>query len=155
MTPSPTAGTVRAAALGLLALLAACSGEDGAPDNVATETIDLAPASTHIETAAVAATPSARPASFAVCTVCHTAGKDEPNRLGPNLFGSYGAKAAYHPGFNYSPALKGSGLVWTDENLHKWLERPAALVPGNRMAFAGIKDAAKRQEIIDYLKAQR
>ena len=53
-----------------------------------------------------------------------------------------------------SDALKNSGLKWDEATLDKWIENPRALVPGNRMSFPGLKDAAKRQEIIAYLKAQ-
>ena len=45
-------------------------------------------------------------------------------------------------------ALRASGVVarhgLDEATLHKWLENPKALVPGNRMSFPGIKDAAKR-----------
>ncbi|RVQ66013.1 c-type cytochrome [Croceicoccus ponticola] len=95
------------------------------------------------------------PASYARCAVCHTANKGGENKLGPNLYGTYGKAAGVHSSFNYSTALKDSGVTWTDQNLHAWLENPRTLIPGNRMSFPGLKDAAKRQEIIDYLKKQR
>lgn len=95
----------------------------------------------------------APPASFGRCAVCHTADKGGEDKLGPNLYGVYG-KAAAKGGFAFSPALKEAGLTLDEATLHKWLENPKALVPGNRMSFPGIKDAAKRQEIIDYLKQQ-
>ncbi len=94
------------------------------------------------------------PASYNRCAVCHTANKGGEDKLGPNLYGTYGSAAA-QGGFSYSSALKDSGLTWDEATLHSWLENPRALVPGNRMSFPGIKDAAKRQEIIDYLKQQR
>ncbi len=36
--------------------------------------------------------------------------------------------------------------------LDRYLTDPMGVVPGTKMAFAGVKDAAKRQEIINYLK---
>lgn len=102
-----------------------------------------------VKVAAVAAPP----ASFGRCAVCHTADKGGEDKLGPNLYGVYGKPAA-KGSFAFSPALKDAGLVLDEATLHKWLENPKALVPGNRMSFPGIKDAAKRQEIIDYLKQQ-
>jgi len=95
----------------------------------------------------------APPASYGRCAVCHTADKGGEDKLGPNLYGVFGT-AAGQGKFAYSDALKGAGLKWDEATLHKWLENPKALVPGNRMSFPGIKDAAKRQEIIDYLKQQ-
>lgn len=96
---------------------------------------------------------TSQPAAYARCVACHTANKGGEDKLGPNLWGVYRTPAA-QGGYAYSDALKGSGLTWDEATLHKWLENPRALVPGNRMSFPGIKDAAKRQEIIDYLKQQ-
>lgn len=110
--------------------------------------------------AAVAAPPPAKlaevapPAAFGRCAVCHTANKGGEDKLGPNLYGTFGKKVA-QGSFAFSDALKNSGLTLDEPTMHKWLENPRALVPGNRMSFPGIKDAAKRQEIIDYLKKQR
>ncbi len=104
------------------------------------------------EVVKVAAT-VAPPASFARCATCHTAEKGGEDKLGPNLYGTYG-KPAGKGKFAFSDALKDAGLVLDEATLHKWLENPKALVPGNRMSFPGIKDVAKRQEIIDYLKQQ-
>ncbi|MFL0672178.1 MAG: c-type cytochrome [Erythrobacter sp.] len=96
---------------------------------------------------------SAAPAAYARCAVCHTTDKGGKDKLGPNLYGVFGS-AAGQGKFAYSDALKRSGLKWNEPTLHKWLENPKAVVPGNRMSFPGIKDAAKRQEIINYLKKQ-
>ncbi|WP_228726778.1 c-type cytochrome [Novosphingobium aureum] len=94
------------------------------------------------------------PKSFARCAVCHNATKGAGDKLGPNLYGTFG-----HPmgqgSFAFSDALKNSGLTMDEATLDKWLENPRALVPGNRMSFPGLKDAAKRKEIIEYLKQQR
>ena len=71
--------------------------------------------------------------------------------MGPNLFGIVGRKAASEPNFYYSQALKGSGITWTPDKLDAWIKSPPALVPGNRMAFAGIADAGQRADIVAYL----
>lgn len=99
------------------------------------------------------ASASAAPASFARCATCHTTNKGGEDKLGPNLHGVFGS-AAGQGKFAFSDPLKRSGLKWNEATLHKWLENPKGLVPGNRMSFPGIKDAAKRQEIINYLKKQ-
>jgi len=103
-----------------------------------------------VKVAAVAAAP---PAAFGRCAVCHTADKGGEDKIGPNLYGVYG-KAAGKGSYAFSEEFKSAGLVLNEATLHKWLENPRALVPGNRMSFPGIKDPAKRQEIIDYLKQQ-
>ncbi len=45
-----------------------------------------------------------------------------------------------------------AGLVWTEENLDSYLTNPKAFIPGNRMAFAGIKVDEERWALIEYLK---
>ena len=92
-------------------------------------------------------------AAVAQCTACHTFGEGEPHRIGPNLWGVHGNAAASKPGYQYSSALAGSGLIWDDEMLHAYLENPRKTVPGGKMSFAGLRDQKARQAIIDYMKA--
>lgn len=88
---------------------------------------------------------------FARCAICHSNTKGAPARIGPNLFGITGRKAGSQPDFSYSAALKNSGIVWTPANLDKWTAGPAAMVPGNRMSFAGISSAKDRADLVAYL----
>jgi cytochrome c len=82
------------------------------------------------------------------CQDCHSL---DTNDLGPRHRGVVGRKAGSIPDYNYSPALKNSGLTWTDEALDKWLTDPQKLVPGSKMFFH--LDAAKdRADVIEYLK---
>lgn len=90
-------------------------------------------------------------AAFAVCQTCHTVTKGGGNGIGPNLFGVAGRKAASLPGFYYSPALKASKIVWTNDKLTAWVMNPAKLVPGTRMVFAGIHDPARAADVVAYL----
>jgi cytochrome c len=90
--------------------------------------------------------------SFAQCAMCHTV-KPGQNRLGPTLYGIVGAKKAAVPGFTYSTALKGAGGVWSEAALDAYLANPRAAVPGTRMAYAGMPDAAKRKRLIAWLKS--
>lgn len=101
--------------------------------------------------AAAAAAPASPPAGFAQCAVCHKTGPGE-NGLGPTLAGVYGAKAGHISGFKYSQALLDSGLTWNEANLDRFLADPRGVVPGTTMAFAGVKDAGRRAEIVEYLK---
>jgi len=57
----------------------------------------------------------------------------------------------------YSDANKDAGtegLVWTEDNLFKYLENSAAFMPGNKMTHAGMKDETDRRDLIAYLKRQ-
>lgn len=101
------------------------------------------------------AAPPAPPPSFARCAVCHNATKGAGAKIGPDLWGVYGAKAAARGGFAYSQALKGAKLKWDDATLDKWISGPMTMVPGTMMSFPGLKDQAKRAEIIAYLKQLR
>ena len=126
----------------LAAGLAAC----GAPkDDTA-----VAPTDQPTASASVAAA-DARPASFAQCAACHSVEKGK-HGIGPSLAGIYGTKAGDIAGYEFSDALKGSGLTWDDATLDKWLAGPMKLVPGTKMTFAGMTDEAKRKELIAYLK---
>ena len=85
------------------------------------------------------------------CRSCHSV-KPADNRLGPHLNGIVGRKAGAAEGFNYSPVVKSSGIVWDEANLDKMIADPEAFLPGNSMKpFPGIKDAGIRKTIIEYL----
>ncbi len=88
--------------------------------------------------------------SFNKCKACHSivAGK---NGVGPSLFGVYGRKVGEAANYKYSDAHLASGLVWNDENLDKYITDPKGTIPGNKMVFAGIKDAEERKNLIAYL----
>jgi len=89
---------------------------------------------------------------FAPCTACHTTADGEPDKVGPNLHGIIGRKAGTKPGFAYSDALKNSSITWDEAKLDDWIKKPAALVPGTKMAFIGIGNDQVRANIIAYLK---
>jgi len=98
------------------------------------------------------AAPAPAPATWARCAACHDNTKGGPNKIGPNLYGVVGKKAGTHaPTFKYSDGLKKSGLTWNAATLDKWIENPRALVPGTMMSFPGLKDPAKRAELVGYL----
>ena len=91
------------------------------------------------------------PASFAMCTSCHTIRKGM-NAVGPSLFGVYGRKSASLSDYAYSDAMKAACKTWDEATLDTYLTAPMKEVPGTKMTFAGQPDAAKRKEIIDFLK---
>lgn len=100
--------------------------------------------------AALPAPAATRPAAFAQCASCHSL---EPGRngIGPSLAGVVGAKAAHDPQYAYSTAMRQSGLVWDDAALDRYIKDPRATVPGTKMSYAGLKDDAKRAELIAWL----
>ncbi len=127
--------------------LAACSGSDEpAADTTAEATTDTAPAETAVASGADL---------FKQCVACHTIDKGGRNAVGPNLHGIDGRAIASVEGFNYSAALKAKGGNWDDAALDAYIADPRAAVPGNKMAFAGVKDAEKRKVLVAYLKAQK
>jgi len=75
------------------------------------------------------------------------------NMLGPSLAGIMGRKAGTESGYNYSAAMKQSGLVWDGNTLDAYLADPQKLVPGNKMPFPGLKTDHDRADIIAYLAA--
>ena len=100
---------------------------------------------------AMAADPAAGEKAFAVCKACHKVGEGAKNGLGPTLNGVVGEAAGSVEGYNYSQAMKTSGLTWDEANLAEFLKNPKAKVPGNKMTFAGVKDDTKLVDIIAYL----
>ncbi|MFI4948395.1 MAG: c-type cytochrome [Alphaproteobacteria bacterium] len=87
---------------------------------------------------------------FNRCKICHSL---EPGKsiVGPSLHGIFGRKAGTADNFTYSEAMKSSGIVWDDGALEKYLHNPGAVVPGNKMAFPGLKDDTQIADLLAYL----
>ncbi|MBP0444408.1 cytochrome c family protein [Roseomonas sp. SSH11] len=88
------------------------------------------------------------------CAACHTFTEGGRNAVGPNLYGVVGGPHAHREDFNYSPAMKAlHEKPWDYEALNAFLNRPAAAIPGTRMAFAGLNQAQQRADVIAYLRS--
>jgi cytochrome c len=83
------------------------------------------------------------------CTGCHSIDAD---RIGPRHRDVVGRKVASVPGFNYSPALKKLGGVWTPARLDQWLSGTQKMAPGSRM-YIEMDDPTQRRLLIAYLKS--
>jgi cytochrome c len=84
------------------------------------------------------------------CAGCHSI---EQDRAGPRHCGLFGRRAGGVPGFEYSEAMKRSGLVWSAESLDRFLANPDAMVPGTPMSIARVASAAERADLVAYLRA--
>jgi len=88
----------------------------------------------------------------AQCAMCHSAARNGPTILGPNLFGVVGRPAGSVKGFAYSSGMKSSGITWTADKLKAYLPAPAKMVPGTKMSFGGLKNPAQVDDVVAYLE---
>lgn len=118
-----------------------------------------APAPAPAETVAVAAVDPALIEEgakvFRKCAACHKVGEGARNGTGPALNGIVNRVAGTVEGFRYSRPLAeagAGGLVWDATALHGYLADPRGYLPGNKMAFAGLKKEEERAAVIAYLE---
>ena len=90
-------------------------------------------------------------ARFQDCAACHKLEAGN-NNVGPSLHGIFQRKAGALADFRYSPAMKRSGISWTPETLDKFITDPQAMVPANRMPYAGMASQSDRADLITYLE---
>jgi cytochrome c len=101
---------------------------------------------------AAADDPSPGAVELQKCKICHMLDDSGGSHVGPNLHGVFGRKAGTAPDYNFSDAMKTSGIVWDDGTMTKFLRDPKAVLPGSKMSFPGIKDAAVLSDLLLQLK---
>jgi cytochrome c len=94
------------------------------------------------------------------CAACHVAERDASRadlatRIGPNLWGVIGRKAGIYKGYAYSYAMRTSGIVWTDQQLGRYIGAPQKTIPNVRMSFLGLKNPNDIQDVISFLNTLR
>jgi len=87
---------------------------------------------------------------YARCMACHSLTE---NRIGPRHCGVFGRRAGAVRGFDYSPAMRRSGIVWNEKSLDAFIADPLKYLPGTAMVFAGVPDPTERADVIAWLKA--
>ena len=139
-------------------VLVACGGSETTASDTAQADGASAPAAIQVAAAETEEAPAVAPdpvavgkRQFAICSACHATSADAPPRIGPHLAGIAGRDIASLD-FAYSSGLSGVEGTWTDEKMDAFLEAPQTFAPGNRMAYAGERDPAKRAALIAYMK---
>jgi len=93
---------------------------------------------------------------FKKCAACHAVGEGAGNRVGPHLNELFGRPAGGLEDFKYSKGMSAageSGMVWDEESLADFLEKPRDVIKGTRMTFAGLRKAEERADVIAYLRS--
>ncbi|WLG48997.1 cytochrome c family protein [Pseudomonas sp. FP1742] len=87
-----------------------------------------------------------------ICGGCHQVGSSARGSFGPQLNAIFGRTAGSTTDYQYSSAMKSSGVVWTRETLTAYIQAPKEVVPGTRMIFWGLSDPEKIENLLAYLQ---
>jgi cytochrome c len=88
---------------------------------------------------------------FLQCRACHQVGATAKNAVGPTLNGLFGRKAGMVEGYSYSEANKKSGFVWDEATFREYIKDPKGKIQGTKMAYPGLKDEKRIDDLIAYL----
>jgi cytochrome c len=93
-------------------------------------------------------------AAFRKCASCHQVGPSARGGFGPKLTGVIGRKAGSTTDYKYSAAMKNANIIWTEQNLARFLQAPSDFIPGNNMRFWGIGNTQQVADLLAYLRTQ-
>ena len=102
-------------------------------------------------TLATAADIAAGEKVFKKCTVCHTLEEGGKKKIGPNLFGIMGRVSGTADGFKFSKAMAAAAVTWDVDTLTQYLTKPKEFIPGNKMAFPGLKKPEQIENVIAFI----
>jgi cytochrome c len=92
------------------------------------------------------------PEAFEACISCHAYQPDEPPLGGPSLWQVVGRRIASLDSFEYSAGLRKVEGHWDRPTLDRFLAAPQAFAPGIDMTFGGVRNAAERAIVLDFLE---
>lgn len=98
--------------------------------------------------------PEAGAQVFKLCIACHSV-TGQTRKIGPTLNGVMGRRAGTLPGYKYSGfmVMAGeAGLIWNEAELGDYIADPKGKIPGNSMAFAGIKKPEDVADVVAYIR---
>jgi cytochrome c len=92
------------------------------------------------------------PKAAEACLSCHAFQPGEPELEGPTLWGVVGRRIAGAPDYVYSDALRSQQGHWDRATLDRFLASPQEFAPGVNMTFDGVRNAAEREVVLDFLE---
>jgi cytochrome c len=87
------------------------------------------------------------------CKSCHDMTTKKKRGIGPPLWEIVQSRKGGDGNFKYSSAMAGMGGNWTYEDLDAFIASPKGFLRGTKMAFAGIKNAKDRANLIAFLRS--